>query len=90
MQALCQKSYQATRKNNYRIAKIFFSVKTFCHRLVCFLTFSPSFFCYKTPLVSFGKFVLFRFSINRKPFTVTLISRFPCTAQALFSSRLGY
>ena len=79
-------SYQAS----YRTA-IFFSQK-FLHlvHLLCFSTFSLSFFWYNTtkgPLVSFGKFVFFRFSINRKSFGVPLISRFPCTAQALFSPR---
>ena len=41
----------------------------------------------KAPIVSFVKVVFFRFYMNRKSFTVTIISRFPCTAQVLFSLR---
>ena len=83
-------------ENSYRIAEFFFFLLLFFFSQ----KFSPScsllfnlftiFFWYKTtkaPSVSFGKFVFFRFSINRKSFTVTIISRFPSTAQALFSPR---
>ena len=58
---------QEKQLQNCRVC--FFSVKNFRQRALCFSTFSLSFFWYKT-------------TKGRISFTVTLISRLPCTAQA--------
>ena len=77
-------------RSNYRTAEffcLFFFSKKFSPSCTLFFNLFTTFFWYKTtknPLFSL-KFVFFRFSINRKSFTVTLVSRFPCTAQPLFS-----